>query len=94
LARKKGQWGRGRSKSRGKAIAHEKVQKPKDEGKKPHNHPERGGSSQGRKYDDMNTFPRERGRGRGRGGEIKCFFCGKIGHKSWECLDRKIDGGG
>jgi hypothetical protein len=42
----------------------------------------------------MNTFPRARGRGRGRGGEVKCFVCGKIGHKSWECPNRKMDGGG
>jgi hypothetical protein len=42
----------------------------------------------------MNTFPQARGRGRGRGGEIKCFVCGKIGHKFYECTDRKRDGGG
>jgi hypothetical protein len=65
-----------------------------DEEKKPHNHPERGGSSQGGKYVDRNTFPRERGRRRGRGGEIKCFFCGNIGHKYFECPNRKIHGGG
>jgi hypothetical protein len=47
LARKKGQRGRGRSHSRGKEIAQDKVHKPKYEDKKPHNHPERGGSSQG-----------------------------------------------
>jgi hypothetical protein len=35
-----------------------------------------------------------RGRGRERGGEIKCFFCGKIRHKYFECLYRKIEGGG
>jgi len=42
----------------------------------------------------MNTFPRARGRARGKGGEIKCFFCGKIRHKYFECIDRKRDGGG
>jgi hypothetical protein len=70
------------------------VQNTKDEEKKPHTHPERGGSSQGRQYVDRTTFPRARGRGRGRGGEIKCFVCGKIGHKSYECPHRKIHGGG
>jgi hypothetical protein len=70
LSRKKGQKGRGRSQGRGKAISQDKVQKLKDEEMKPHNHPERGGSSQGRQYADKNTFPRARGRGRGRGGEI------------------------
>jgi hypothetical protein len=42
----------------------------------------------------MNTFLQERGRGGGRGGEIKCFVCGKIEHKSFECPDRKRDVGG
>jgi hypothetical protein len=40
-----------------------------------------------------NTFPRARGRGRGRGGVIKCFTCGKNGHKSYECPDKKKEGG-
>jgi hypothetical protein len=60
---------------------------------KPHTHPERGGSSQGGQYVDINTFLRARGRGRGRGGEIKCFVCGKIRHKSFEFPNRKEDGG-
>jgi hypothetical protein len=57
LARKQGQKGRGRSQSRGKAISQDRVQKPKDEENKSHNHLERGGSSQGGQSDDMNTFP-------------------------------------
>jgi hypothetical protein len=57
LARKQGQRGRGRIQSRGKEIAQDRVQKPKDEEKKPHNHLERGGISQGGHYVDMNTFP-------------------------------------
>jgi hypothetical protein len=47
LSRKQGQRGRGRSLRRGKTIAQDRVQNPKDEEKKPHNHPERGGISQG-----------------------------------------------
>jgi hypothetical protein len=78
LARKQGQRGRGRSQSKGKEISQEKVHKPKDEEKNPHNHLERGGISQGRQYADRNTFPRARGRGRGRGGEVKCFVYGNI----------------
>jgi hypothetical protein len=92
LSRKQGQRGQGRSQSRGKAIAQDRMQKSKDEGKKPQTQSERGGSSQGRQYADRNTFPRARGRGRGRGGEVKCFVCGKIRHKSYECPDRKKDG--
>jgi hypothetical protein len=38
-----------------------------------------------------NTFPRTRGRGRGRGGVITCFTCGKNGHKSFECPEKKKD---
>ena len=40
----------------GKTIAQDKTQKPKDEGKKPHTQSERGGSSEGRQYDDINTL--------------------------------------
>jgi hypothetical protein len=93
LSRKQGQRGRGRSQARGKIIAQDRTQKSKEEGKKPQTQPERGGSSQGRQYVDRNTFPRARGRGRGRGGEVKCFTCGKVGHKSYECPDRKKEGG-
>jgi hypothetical protein len=93
LAQTQGHRGRGQSQSRGKAIAQDKTQKSKEEEKKPHTHLERGGSSQGGQYVDRSTFPRARGRGRGRGGEIKCFVCGKIGHKYFECPDRKKDGG-
>jgi hypothetical protein len=83
--------GRGRSHGRGKEVSQDRVQKPKDEEKKPHNHLERGGSSQGKQYADRNTFPRARGRGRG--SEIKYFVYGNIRHKSWECPDRKINRG-
>jgi hypothetical protein len=41
----------------------------------------------------VNTFPQTRGRGRGRGGIITCFTCGKNGHKSFECPEKKQDGG-
>jgi hypothetical protein len=61
--------------------------------KKPQSQHERGGSSQRGQYADKNTFPRARGRGRGRGSEVKCFVCGKIRHKSYECPDKKKDGG-
>jgi hypothetical protein len=45
LAQNQGQRGIGRSQRRGKEIAQDRVQKPKDEEKKLHNHPERGGIS-------------------------------------------------
>jgi hypothetical protein len=58
LSQKQGQRGRGRSQARGKKISQDRTQKDKEEGKKPQTQPEMGGSSQGRQYDDRNTFPR------------------------------------
>jgi hypothetical protein len=85
LSRKQGQRGRGRSQARGKSVAQDRNQKPKEEWKKPQTQTERGGSSQRGKYTeqrgqyaDGNIFPRTRGRGRGRGGVVKCFTCGKV----------------
>jgi hypothetical protein len=46
LSRKQGQRGRGRSQPRGKIVAQEKYQKPKEEWKKPQGKVERGGTSQ------------------------------------------------
>jgi hypothetical protein len=105
LSRKQGQRGRGRSQPRGKTVAQEKFQKPKEEWKKPQGRVERGGTSQKGPYieqrgqhneqkgdyADANTFPRTRGRGRGRGGVITCFTCGKNGHRSFECPEKKKD---
>jgi hypothetical protein len=93
LSQKQGQRGRGRSQARGKTIAQDRTQKSKEEGKKPQIQHERGGSSKRGQYADKNTFPQDRERGRGRGSEVKCFVCGKIGHKSYECPDKKKDGG-
>jgi hypothetical protein len=93
MSQKQGQRGKGRSQARGKKIAQDRTQRPKEEGKKPQTQPKRGGSSQGRQYADRNTFPRARGRGRGIGGEVKCFVYGKIRHKSYECPNKKKDGG-
>jgi hypothetical protein len=93
LSQKQGQRGRGRSQARDKTIAQDMNQKPKEEWKKPQNQTERGGSSRRGQYADRNTFPQARGRGRGRGGEIKCFTCGKNGHKSYECPYRRKEGG-
>jgi hypothetical protein len=108
LSRKQGQRGRGRSQPRGKAVAQEKYQKPKEEWKKPQGklkevephsednpHVEQRGQHTEKKgdYADANTFPRTRGRGRGRGGVITCFTCGKNGHRSFECPEKKKDSG-
>jgi hypothetical protein len=107
LSRKQGQRGRGRSQPRGKSVAQDKYQKPKEDWKKPQTRTERGGSSQRGKYveqqgqhteqrgdyADNNTFPHTRGRGRGRGGVITCFTCKKNGHKSYECPDKKKESG-
>jgi hypothetical protein len=107
LSCKQGQRGRGRSHPRGKVVSQDKYQKPKEEWKKPQGKVERGGTSHRRPYieprgqhteqkgdyADTNTFPRTRGRGRGRGGVITCFTCGKNGHKSFECPEKKKDSG-
>jgi hypothetical protein len=107
LSRKQGQRGRGRSQPRGKSVVQERNQKPKEEWKKPQTRTERGGSSQRGQYTgqrgkytdqrgeyaDNNMIPRTRGRGRGRGGVVKCFTCGKAGHKSFECPDKKKEEG-
>jgi hypothetical protein len=87
-------------------VAQERIQKPREEWKRPQGKAERGGTSQQRQqyaeprrqhteqgggYADVNTFPHTRGGGRGRGGVITCFTCGKDGHKAVDCLDRKMD---
>jgi hypothetical protein len=76
LSRKKVQRGRGRSQPRGKAVAPERAQNPKEDWRRPEGKDERGGTSQQRQqnfeprrqhndqqggYADMNTFPRTRG---------------------------------
>jgi hypothetical protein len=48
LSRKQGQRGRGRSQPRGKVVAQERTQKPKEEWQKPQGRVERGGTSQQR----------------------------------------------
>jgi hypothetical protein len=98
LSRKQSQRGRDRSQPRGKVVAQDKYQKPKEEWKKPQTHTERGGLSQRGQHNEQrgdyannNIFPRTKGRGRGRGGVITCFTCGKNGHKYYECPEKKKD---
>jgi hypothetical protein len=95
------------SQTKGKLVAQDKYQKPKDDWKNPQTRTKRGGSSQRGQHDQQrgkhidqrggytnnNMFPCTRGRGRGRGGVITCFTCGKNGHKSFDCPDKKKDGG-
>jgi hypothetical protein len=50
LSHKQSQQGRGRSQPKGKLVAQDKYQKPKDEWKKPQIQTERGGSSQRGRY--------------------------------------------
>jgi hypothetical protein len=104
---KQGQRWKGKIYPRGKSVAQDKYQKPKEEWKKPQGKIERGGTSQKgpyveqrgkhneqrRDYADANTFPRTRGRGRRRGGVITCFICGKNGHRPFKCPEKKKDGG-
>jgi hypothetical protein len=60
LSRKQGQRGRGRSQARGKTIAQDRNQKPKEKWKKPQTQTERGGRSHRGHYADRNTFHRTR----------------------------------
>jgi hypothetical protein len=76
--------------NKGKGVSHDKAHKSKDETEKPHSHLERGGSSEGREDGGRSYFI---GRGRSRG-EVRCYACGKIGHMSWECHEKKKEGGG
>jgi hypothetical protein len=92
LSRKQSQRNRGGNSSRGKGTNREKFQKPKHEAGKQHNHPEKGGSSKEGKHGGRISF--SRGRGRAKGGEVRCYTYGKPGHKSWECPERKKEGGG
>jgi hypothetical protein len=50
LSRKQGQQGRGRSQPKGKSVAQDKYQNPKDDWKKPQTQTERGGSSERGRY--------------------------------------------
>jgi hypothetical protein len=93
LARRQSQRSRGRSSSRGKGTNREKFQKSKPEAEKQHSHHEKGGSSKEGQHGEISSFPRGRGRGRARGGVVKCYTRGKEGHKSWECPDKKREGG-
>ena len=107
LSQKQGQIGQDKSQARGKSVVQDKNQKPREDWKKPQNRTERGQTPQWGKYveqrgqhteqrgdyADNNIFPHTRGRGRGRGGVIKCFTCGKNGHKSYECPDKKKESG-
>jgi hypothetical protein len=93
LAKKPKKRGRGRRPvlKKGKGAAHDEEKKSKDETEKPHSHLDRGGSSRGRQDGGRSS---SRGRGRGRGGEVRCYTCGKAGHKFWECYERNKEGEG
>jgi hypothetical protein len=92
LTRKQIQRGRGESPvpNKGKGVAHDKAHKSKDDTEKPHSHLERGGSSQGRQDGGRSS---SRGRGRSRG-KLRCYARGKTRHMSWECPEKKKEGGG
>jgi hypothetical protein len=89
LARKQSQGGRDKNSAsnKGKGVSHDKTHNSKDKDGTPHNHSERGGSSQGRQGGGRNSS-----RGTNRVG-IRCYACGKIGHMSWECPEKKKEGG-
>jgi hypothetical protein len=57
LSQKQGQRSQGRIQAKGKKIAQDRTQKPKEEGKKSQTQTERGRSSQRGQYANRNTFP-------------------------------------
>ena len=93
LARKQSQRGRGKRSvpSKNKGFNRDRAHQSKEEAEKPHNHSERGESFRGRQSGGRSY---SRGRGRSRGGEVRCYSCGKTWHMSWECLEKKKQGGG
>jgi hypothetical protein len=93
LAWRQRQRSKGGNSSRGKGTARENFWKSKPKDDKQHSHHEKGGSSKEGQHSGRSYFPRGRGRGRARGGVVKCYTCGKEEHKSWECPDRKREGG-
>jgi hypothetical protein len=92
LARNQSQRNRSRGLNRGKGVVYDRAPKYKDESEKSYGHFESGGSSQRRLFCGRNYFPQGRGRSRGRG--AKFYAYGNIGHMSWECPERKREGGG
>jgi hypothetical protein len=94
LARKKSQRSKGGNSNRGKRTTREKFHKQKHEYDKQHSQHEKGGSYKYEQHGGRRYFSRGRGRGRARGGIVRCYTCGKKGHKSWECPKRKNEGGG
>jgi hypothetical protein len=85
---------RGGNSRRGKGTNREKFLKTKHEADEQHSHHEKGGSSKEGQHGGRSYFSRGRGRGRAKGGIVKCYTCGKQGHKSWECPERKKEEGG
>jgi hypothetical protein len=94
LTRNQIQRSRGGNSSRGKGTNREKFQKSKHEADKQHSHHEKGGSYREGQHGGRISFSRGRGIGRARGGVVRCYTFGKQGHKSWECPERKNEGGG
>jgi hypothetical protein len=92
LARNKNKKNISRGINRGKGFVYDKAPKTKAENEKSYGHFEKGGSSQRRPFGGRNYFPR--GRGIGRGGGVKCYAYEKTRHISWECAERKKEGGG
>ena len=63
------------------------------EANKQHSHHEKGRISKEGQRGGRIYFSIGRRRGRAKGGMVKCYTCGKDRHKSWECPDRKREGG-